>query len=337
MQKAFTAIATAIVAALTLTACQQTTKSERKLGEPVSYTSANFPFWRDAFAGKWGKPVTLEGRLTLPEGKGPFPVVIWQHGSGQAYHKHYGEFRAALRDGLAAEGIGLFIADSFTARSIKETSTDQSRLSMASRITDALRALDALSRHPRIDPARIAIAGRSAGGTVAIRSSHEPWASVALGGNKVRFAAHVAFYPYCGSDFEQYQPTGAPLLVMLGAADNYTRHDYCLKQAARMQAEGGNVETVVYPGAHHGFISSRSVYRHKKAWTFDDCPIGIQRLDGEVEIGTVSSEGLTNKEFSRQLIKSGCMRRGVNIGRDDKAAKDSVGRTVAFFAKHLKN
>ncbi len=319
----------AIAAVMLLAAC-----GGGMTGETVKYTSSNFDFWRDAFAGKWGKPVTLEGRLMLPEGKGPFPVVVFQHGSGPAYGKHSRGFRAALRDGLAAEGIGLFIADSFTARNIEGTSGNQGQLSFASRLTDALRALESLAKHPRVDPDRIGISGLSAGGTMTIRSTHKPWADAVLT-TKTRYAAGVALYPWCGSDFEQYMPTGAPLLMLLGEADNVTPHDACLTQADKMRKAGGKVETVVYPGAHHNFISHRSLYR-SDIRSLADCPIGVQRLDGEVEFGTLSSEGLTYKEFLRKAYKLDCMRRGVTYGRNEAAALDSVERAVAFFAKHLK-
>ena len=335
-------------AALVLAACQTATTASRpgaaaqsvsdsRSGEAVQYASSNIDFFRDAFAGKLDdNPITLEGRLTLPEGDGPFPVVVWQHGSGPPYHKDYAEFRAGLRDGLAAERIGLFIADSYTARAIKETATDQGRLSSASRVTDALRAMDALSRHPRIDPARIGISGRSYGGVVAIRTSHEPYSAVVVPG-RARYAAHVAFYPGCPSDFERYEPTGAPVLVLLGEADDYTDHGPCLKQADRMRKAGGSVETVVYPEAHHGFIGSKAVHWDKKAWQFNNCPTGVQRQDGEVEYpGIGSSEGITGREFVRRVVKSGCVKRGAHIGRNDAAAEDSLKRTVAFFATHLK-
>ena len=321
-------------ALLLLAACQ--TMSASRPGETVAYTSSNIDFFRDVFAGRLNDDsVTLKGRLFLPEGDRPFPVVVWQHGSGQPYNRNYASWRSDLRDELAAEGIGFFIADSYSGRGIGETTRDQSQLSGASRVTDALRALEALARHPRIDPARIGIAGTSWGGAVAARTSHEPFAAALLPGGP-RFAAHVPFYPACGGLFELYGPTGAPLLFLIGGADNYTSPERCMEQVENMKRAGADVQAVVYPGAHHGFISSRPVYRHRAAWTFIDCGGSVLGRDGEVRGRAWSSEGRTFPQLVRQVIATGCPRRGVNIGRNEDAARDALDRTVAFFAEHLR-
>ena len=315
----------------------QTTRAASRSGERVEYVSSNIDFFRDAFAGRLkDDTVTLEGRLLLPEGDGPFPVVVWQHGSGTPYGSPIVKFRADLRRALAAEGIGLFIADSYSGRDLGSSGKDQSILSGASRVTDALRALEALAAHPRVDGKRIGITGTSWGGTVSIRTSHEPYAAAVLPGGS-RYAAHAPFYPACGSRFEHYEPTGAPVLFLLGEADDYTWASFCKELAGEMRQAGAEVEVVSYPGAHHNFISSNSVRRSAEHWHFNHCGRSVLGSDGEARSPAAgSSEGISWSQLLRKAVKSGCARQGVTMGRNEAAAQDSLKRSAAFFAAHLK-
>ena len=344
------ALLAAAGALLALGACQTTqtastaqtesrpaAKTTGRSGEAVKYVSSNMDFFRDAFAGRLNDDtVTLTGRLHLPEGDGPFPVVVWQHGSGPPYSSTIVGFRGDLRRALAAGGIGLFIADSYSGRGLGSSAKDQSSLSGASRVTDALRALEALAAHPRVDGKRIGITGTSWGGAVTVRTSHEPYAAAVLPDGP-RYAAHVPFYASCSSRFERYEPTGAPLLFLLGEADDYTWARFCKEQAGEMRQAGAEVGVVSYPGAHHLFISSGPVRRYADIWHFNDCGRSVLGSDGETRTPAGgSSEGLSWSQLIRKAVKSGCARRGVTMGRNEAAARDSLTRTVAFFAAHLK-
>ena len=255
-------------AALALAACAAppSPPTESALG----YNSSDIEFFRDAFGGRLGeRPVSLEGRLFLPAGRAPFPVVVWQHGSDSLDSVSAVQWTGRLRGALAARGIGLFVADSHFGRGIGHTMADQSQLSSASRAVDTLRALEALARDKRIDPTRIGIAGWGSGGSAAIRASHAPYAAAVLPGGP-RYAAHAALYPYCGYRFERYEPVGAPHLFLLGEADNYTRPELCEELAGEIREAGGRVQVVSYPGAHHGFAGALALRRNEKAWHFND-------------------------------------------------------------------
>ncbi len=281
--------------------------------------------------------MTLEGRLLLPEGDGPFPVAVWRHGSGTPYGRTIAKFREDLRRALAAKGIGLFIADSYSGRGLGESSGDQSTLSGASRVTDAFRALEALAAHPRVDGARIGITGASWGGTVSIRTSHEPYAAAVLPGGP-RYAAHASFYPSCSARFERYEPTGAPVLFLLGEADDYTWARFCKELAREMRRAGAEVEAVSYPGAYHSFIRSKPVRWVETPWHFNHCGPSVLGIDGETRSRRAgSSEGISWLQLIRKAVApGGCAERGVTAGRNEAAARDSPKRTAAFFAAHLK-
>ncbi len=305
--------------------------------ETVEYVSGNLDFYRDVFAGKLYDPVILSGKLHLPAGDGPFPVVVWQHGSGGPYTSGLRDWRKKLLDNLRSRDIGLFIADSYTGRRLGSTSRNQGRLSGTARVMDAFGALEALADHPRVDAKRIGLAGNSWGGIVTLNATNEAYAGAIVSGG-VRFAAHAAFYPSCGTKMEDYRPTAAPVLMLLGELDDYTDHKPCLEKAERFRAAGGNVTTIVYPGAHHDFISSNDVRWKPKNWHFNDCGLRIQTASGEVLVPKidVSSKGLSFSELIDRYVGSGCGKRGVHAGRNDKAAKDALPRVVQFFVDSLK-
>ena len=165
-------------------------------------------------------------------------------------------------------------------------------------------------------------------------TSHEPFAEAILP-DGLRFAAHLPLYPGCTSHFEHYRPTGAPLLFLLGGADDYTAPEPCLAQIDDMKRAAVPVDVVVYPRAHHGFNSSRPVRWNPNAWHFNDCPHAQIGGDGELRTAVISSEGMTWLEYVRSAAKI-CGKRGVHIGRNAEAAHDALERAVSFFAAHLK-
>lgn len=99
----------------------------------------------------------LAGSLVFPEGDGPFPVVVWTHGSGPDTREtpHY----AGRAHRLAKSGVASLIYD----KRGSGQSDGEPRHRSATLIADALAAVDAVSRDSRIDPDRIAIGGFSQG------------------------------------------------------------------------------------------------------------------------------------------------------------------------------
>ena len=322
-------------ASSTPVATEQTAKVELPYTKTdVSYVGYDMDFMRDVYQGSWKKTShTLTGTLYLPKTEGRHPVVVVQHGSGQPDHPNYQPWKDDLRDALLAKGIGSFFADSYSGRGISETTRNQGQLSRASRVVDALMALDALAKRPDVDPAKIGVTGFSFGGTVSNLTANETFVSKVLPGGP-RFAAHVPIYPGCGSKFENHVATGAPVLMLVGAADDYTDPAFCDINAEGMRNHGASVEIVKYDNARHGFISDRDVWWYEQAWQFNDCPQQVIGDDGEERAGEYISVGKSWTEFVGSMAK-GCGKRGAHIGRNGHAATDGLTRTVEFFTTHL--
>jgi dienelactone hydrolase len=119
------------------------------------------------------------------------------------------------------------------------------------RARDAYAGLLFLQARPDVRADRIALMGWSnGGGTVLWTLSRESRARPA--GLKHDFAAGIAFYPGCRTLSERREPWQpvAPVLLLVGEADDWTPAPPCLALAAR---SGGRLEAHAYPGAHHDF------------------------------------------------------------------------------------
>jgi dienelactone hydrolase len=78
----------------------------------------------------------------------------------------------------------------------------------------------------------------------------------------VFFHAAVAYYPGCESSLRRarWRPA-APLLILIGAQDDWVPAAPCEQLAARAASQRWPLETIVYPGAHHGFDAASGEVR----------------------------------------------------------------------------
>ncbi len=198
-----------------------------------------------------GAPVTLAGELRIPRpGADRLPAVILLHGSGGLSGGREAEWAREL-NGI---GVATLMLDSFTGRGIVSTGENQAQLGRLAMIVDAYRALEVLSRHPRIDPGRIAVVGFSSrGGQAALYASLKRFQRL-HGPRGVQFAAYLPFYANCGTTFvDDGDVADRPIRLFHGAADDYVPVAPCRSYAARLRAAGKDVQLTEYPGAHHVF------------------------------------------------------------------------------------
>jgi len=256
--------------------------------------------------------VTLNGLLAVPEGDGgPAPAVVFLHGcSGLG---GAGGVYASYRDWsdhLVAAGFAVLMVDSAGSRGLGRTcGASPARPRMyRERPGDAYAALAFLQTRNSVDPMRIGLVGWSQGGgivllTIASESVGRPTPTPAHD-----FKAAVAFYPSACSERLQSRPYTtvgpgqwrpiAPLLVLQGGADNWTRPEPCVAFVEAVRARGHPVEIVVYPGAVHSF----------------DAP------DRPVRPRT----GITTARGEHPLV-----------GTDEAARKDAFARVTAFLRARL--
>lgn len=210
----------------------------------------------EATLGKPAKPVTDE--------RGAPAVVLLHHGGGctQSQTRAYAE-------SLNAAGY-------FTLEPCLFYSVAQRERVAASYLPQVFGALRYLAQLPGVDKTRIAIAGGSYGGTLALLSA-TTWANETHADSSVpRFAAHVPFYPPCfliqrfvrsGRSLPEIPVdayknfSGSPIRIFAGTLDDYEDRDpeSCSSMVAVLGEDGKkHISIRMFPGATHGWDHGRT-------------------------------------------------------------------------------
>ena len=183
------------------------------------------------------------------------PAMVLMHGCGGVFGRGalLAERYTELASRLAELGVQALVVDSLTPRGERELCTQrtgQRKVTQLQRRRDALGALQWLAAQPGVDVTRLGLLGWSNGGSTVLAATNLGHAEVARAAVKPSLA--VAFYPGCEAERERgYQPV-APLLMLLGEADDWTPAGPCKDLAAT--ARGATpVQWHSFEGAHHGF------------------------------------------------------------------------------------
>ncbi|QCP50278.1 carboxymethylenebutenolidase [Trinickia violacea] len=271
-----------------------------------------------------GRPVTIAGELRLPRaGVDRLPLVILLHGSGGI-----GSSVTDWEQDLLAMGVATFVLDSFSGRGIINTNNDQAQLPRLAQAEDAFRALAILSKHPRIDPARIMVMGFSRGGQNALYASlkrfHRLHASPGT-----EFAAYVAFYPDCTYTYREDDDLVAkPVRIFQGSADNYNPIAPCRAYVERLTAKGNDAQLTEYARANHVFdsVALRQPVQLPQAQTTRNCRT-IEQENG------LLVNARTREPFT---YNDPCVERGVTTAYDEQAAREAKQAVHEIVVKVLK-
>jgi len=136
--------------------------------EPPKYVNVeNFTEEKVKFGkGEW----ILPGTLSIPKGKGPFPVVIMVHGSGPQDRDESVGYTKPFRDiawGLASRGIAVLRYDKRTLIYAQKMAANIDKLTAENvTIDDVVAAYDFLKNTKNINTKRIFVLGHSLGATL---------------------------------------------------------------------------------------------------------------------------------------------------------------------------
>lgn len=227
---------------------------------PVSFASRDAVFLDDLLGGDGTAPPPareITGMLVLPAGadqEKPVPAAVILHTSSGVSDLEWSMARE-----LGDMGIASLVVDSFTVRGIRRSGRDQTQVTESAMMADAHGALAFLAADPRIRADRIALIGFSKGAAVAFYSVLAKFAAPLTGPAGSRFAAHLAFYPWCGLTLLTPRTTGAPVMVHMGDNDAMTSPALCHEVVAGIkQADPkARIELLLYPGAAHAFNHPR--------------------------------------------------------------------------------
>lgn len=314
-----------VIIILLLTAC-----SGRAPADVLAFTSFTPASERPLLTRTYPRdPVAITGTLSLPTQSGPYerdgklPAVILMHGTGgilpdrePAWARRFNEW-----------GIAAFHVDSFTARDVKPPLYADAPRYVASvaHIVDAHHALELLARHPRIDKNRVVVMGFSRGGEVALSAMLDRFRRGSLDDPSLRFAGHIALYPYCALHYRGKQVTTAPLLMLLGGADDTTSPMACQHQADWLGSRT-SVKVVVWPGANHDFDRSTKI-------GYDANMIGIRACEAEYDVDTLAIHWRDGVPFRSVDWLAECRYHGAHVGGDAAALRGSIEEIRQFLAR----
>jgi dienelactone hydrolase len=257
--------------------------------------------------------------LSKPAGDGPFPAVVILHDcSGLGPRSSGMAWRWSSE--LTQRGYVTIWPDSFTWRGRPKgvcAGAAPPRITHEQRAGDAYAALSYLASLPFVNARRIAVMGGSHGGSstlAAIVDERENAKRTDAG-----FAAAIALYPACGRGYGAWEVQRvkgsegpikayagifkpvAPLLILIGALDDWTPAEPCRKLAEVAQAAGYPVEIKVYPGAHHSF----------------DSILPVRYVPARINANSPSGRGATT-------------------GGNPAAWADAIDQVARFLARHAK-
>ncbi|MEZ5605601.1 MAG: dienelactone hydrolase family protein [Burkholderiaceae bacterium] len=186
-------------------------------------------------------------------GPGTHPAVIGLHGCGGLYNRK-GALSARFREYAErwhAAGYSVLLPDSWTThghRRVCQTPYDQRHHYSAQRQADVRAAVAWLHAQPDVDASRVALVGWSNGASTALRAIDPARGPVP------ELAGVAVFYPGCAPLMRRSAVLApVPLLMQLGADDNWTPAAPCAALAVRLQQAGHDVTLRVYEGSVHGF------------------------------------------------------------------------------------
>ena len=272
-------------------------------------------------------PVRISGILSMPSEKSPYeragnvPAVILMHGTGGIMRDR----EPAWAGRLNRLGIAAFYVDSFSGRGVKAPNYAGSAdfIATVAHVVDAHQALRVLAHHPGIDASRIVVMGFSRGGEVAMTSMFDGFRMGSIDDPTLRFAGHIAFYPYCALHYRAKAVTMAPLLMLLGGADNMANPEACRRQAEWL-ATRTSVRVVTFPGANHDFDRSTGV-------SFDTKMVGVRDCEGDYDVDTMTArlwwEGVT---LAPADWLARCRYHGARVGGDPAALRGSIDEVGRF-------
>lgn len=282
----------------------------------------------DFMTGRAGEQTTrVWGFLALPPGEARVPAMVIMHGSTglvRSRQRHYELI-------VPAAGIATFHVDSFAPRFIASTVPDQSLLPFGVNVFDAFNALRMLQHHPRIDPERIGVMGFSRGGAIAWMTAMRDWFRDyrRMG---LSFALHVPFYPGCAFA-PDLATTDAPMLFLLGAADDWVAARQCEAFAAQLQRTNPRVASRTYPEARHGWEGmgrDGAVTGFADVQNFTRCPAVLVRADGG---GIDLDSGVALDRDALRTLRAGCLRASTVTAGANSAIRAESDRDLLDFLR----
>lgn len=278
-------------------------------GEALTVPSANPINFHQAISDTAAMPrQDIWAKLFLPDGPGPFPVVIVVPGSLGLQPHHLAHASAIVDAGIAACGL-----DPFGPRSVTSTVANQVQYSFAASAWDVLATAEVLAARPDIDAARIGAQGHSRGGS-AVMSAASVHLAAASGAPKL--AGVYAAYPWSGHQFVDPSVGSTRVRAIIGDQDDWCSPMQVQAHIHAMRVAGGDATARIVPDAHHSFDRSTPLEHIPDAAVTPGAPT-VYIADNGAFIPPTSDEpdpSMTDLDGFLYSINAGYGVRGAHIG-----------------------
>ena len=230
---------------LTITRNSNVPKSAFKcLYERIDYESATPKTANDLKNGLSSlKKTKVFGKLYLPEKDiQKVPLVITAHPSMGFTPPDYFEWFSEL-------GVAVFDIQPYLSRGIE--SQWYYEVSEEAATVDAYKALDILSKDPRIDKDKIILLGWSYGGMV-INNAHQQFFI-----DKIKpeneFQAFISYYPFCSLIKENTKTSDKPLTILIGEKDRMCPYELCQDYIDIVKKSSPDSKIYIFEDSYHRF------------------------------------------------------------------------------------
>ena len=157
----------------------------------------------------------------------------------------------------------------------------------------------------------------------------------------LKFAGHIPLYQgNCNTRFrfDRGNSNRAPMLALMGGADDGTPADACVAYYTELNRAGANIKWKVFPDAFHGFDGSTSRTYLPQGVTAKNCSIEVFLTDvkggGLGEARDYKSGTAINGWAEWNKAFASCNGRGFTVA-SHSGAKDQAVKDVIEFVKSL--
>jgi dipeptidyl aminopeptidase/acylaminoacyl peptidase len=219
----------------------------------------------------------MTGTISLPDGQGPFPVVVVVHGYIPASRYWVGQDSGIFGDPMATHGF-ISVAPNYPGYAGSDPGDPElpAIVAVTASVMDLVASLDSL---PQADVARVGFIGHSNGGGVGLLElvSDSRIRAYALFAPVSRDMADNARMWWLGNGsagpagspdqnataYQHMSPRNyfaagqAPALFLQGTADEEIPADWTNTTVAALQAAGVKTDVGWFPGGHHDLVGSQ--------------------------------------------------------------------------------
>ena len=215
-------------------------------GEALTIPSANPRNFHQAISDTDAMPrQDLWAKLFVPEGPGPFPVVIVAPGS-LGLQQHHMSIAAAITDAA----IAACTIDPFSTRGVVSTVERQVQFSFAASAWDVLATAELLAARSDTDPLRIGAQGHSRGGSAVLNAAS---VHLAAASSAPKLVGVYAAYPWSGQQFLDPAVDSTRIRAIIGDRDDWCPPMQVQAHIHAIRLAGGDASVRIVPGANHSF------------------------------------------------------------------------------------